>query len=643
MWFSEIRDLRIVKILLGMLPFVGLAVTIAGVWQKGREPFDIITRGALIWGTFLAVATYLLSLFSLLSFGCVLFIWLAYSICFGYQCFHRDWPALAFPRVSWYHYVVATILALTLLTALLYPPNTWDSMTYHMPRVLHWWQNHGILPYFTNNSRQIEMPPFAEMVILHSYALAESDCFANLPQWLSFAGVICLASAVAMQLGGKTASRIAAAVFMATLPMGILQATSTQNDLMVAFWILCVACRYYAWRDNPIWTNASLFGLAVGLAIATKGTAFIICFPFVAIFAMQSCIRPRMLFPKAVVAGTLAFAVFAPNFLFLHHSTGKLSGEASAATMVHEPTVARFMTIATANLLSHNIVKTKAVSALHRRVASALGIPERDPGTYFNAIQPGFSGLNAHEDNAQNLFHLPAALIAAAWVALHGGHAARRHCLIWAAAAILFCTFVKWQPWITRLQLPLFALAAPMFGLLVDKIRGKVTPFLLFAALMAFYSVRPLVNNPSRPLVPQIRMRQWRLQVGGIDWLDNREKLYFMNRRDLYEAYAKQVDALAAVKPGTVGLVMGGDSWEYPLWPMLRDRLGHSPKMRYIPMPPQIPTVRAFDNPPWEGGEWPESLFVLDMAMPWEDDAARAVNPRAYVLRDGKYTMLDVP
>lgn len=627
-------------IFFGLLPFLGLAATVAGIWKKGRDPFDAISKGALIWGTFLAAITSLLSLFSLLSFGYLLFLWLAYCLFFVYRFFRGGWERPALPGLAWPYFVVAAILVLTFLTAVFYPPNNWDSMTYHMARVAHWWQNQSIRPYFTYIPRQIEMAPFAETAILHSYALAKSDLFANIPQWLAFAGTICLAGGIATQLGCQSTGRTAAVLFTTTLPMAILQATSTQNDLIVAFWMLCVAYRYCLWRENPIWTNAVLFGLAVGLAIATKGTAFIFCFPFVVVFAFRSCANPGKLLPKAVIAGILSLAIFGPHFLFLYRATGKPIAGSSTATMVREPTFPRFLVIAAGNLLSNNIIGKKTATELYRRFAGALGIPERDPDTYYYAIAPDFKGYSMHEDTAQHFLHLPAALVAVAYVAIRGGRAARRYCLVWAAAVLLFCTFLKWQPWITRLQLPLLALAAPMFGVMIERMRSRRLANFLFVAFI-LWSVRPVFGNPSRPLLPRIRIRDGRLQGGEIDWLDNREKVYFTGREDLYAAYASQVAALAAANPESIGLVLGEDSWEYPLWPMLRDRLGHLPAIGHVPMPPQAPASRKYDNPPWQGGIWPETLFVLDSVMPWESDAARAVNPRVYASRDGGYVLLE--
>ena len=56
------------------------------------------------------------------------------------------------------------ILPLFLL-AMYIPPNNWDSMAYHLPRVEHWIQNKNIYPYPTNIVRQILSPPLSEYII----------------------------------------------------------------------------------------------------------------------------------------------------------------------------------------------------------------------------------------------------------------------------------------------------------------------------------------------------------------------------------------------------------------------------------------------------------------------------------------------
>src|SRR5438067_1370320 len=45
------------------------------------------------------------------------------------------------------------------VTAAIFPTTNWDSLTYHLPRVLHWIQEQSVEHYPTNNTRQIEFPP----------------------------------------------------------------------------------------------------------------------------------------------------------------------------------------------------------------------------------------------------------------------------------------------------------------------------------------------------------------------------------------------------------------------------------------------------------------------------------------------------
>src|SRR5208282_3647504 len=83
---------------------------------------------------------------------------------------------------------VCVIVALIGLTALLSLPNTWDVMTYHLPRIVHWLQQGSLAFYPTQEVRQLISPPGAELCILQVHALSGADYLDNLPQWWSFVG-----------------------------------------------------------------------------------------------------------------------------------------------------------------------------------------------------------------------------------------------------------------------------------------------------------------------------------------------------------------------------------------------------------------------------------------------------------------------
>ena len=88
------------------------------------------------------------------------------------------------------------ILVPLLLLAVFIPPNNWDSMAYHLPRIQHWLQNGNIYPYPTNITRQIATSPLSEYIILNLQLLSSSDFFANLVQYIALINIIFLASLV---------------------------------------------------------------------------------------------------------------------------------------------------------------------------------------------------------------------------------------------------------------------------------------------------------------------------------------------------------------------------------------------------------------------------------------------------------------
>ena len=79
----------------------------------------------------------------------------------------------------WALATVGGILLLTFLIAIISPPNTWDSMTYHNARVLEWW-DHGDLSYwYTTNDRLLRMPPLASYFKLALFGLTGNDLLFN--------------------------------------------------------------------------------------------------------------------------------------------------------------------------------------------------------------------------------------------------------------------------------------------------------------------------------------------------------------------------------------------------------------------------------------------------------------------------------
>src|ERR1035441_110380 len=116
---------------------------------------------------------------------------------------------------------LAVIVASLALTAWLAPPNTFDALAYHMPRIVYWAQARSVAFFPTTSLSQISSPPLDEFLKLHAYVLWGGDRLVNLVSVAAFAGCITGVSAVAGALGLSSRSQAFAALLCATLPSGI--------------------------------------------------------------------------------------------------------------------------------------------------------------------------------------------------------------------------------------------------------------------------------------------------------------------------------------------------------------------------------------------------------------------------------------
>jgi hypothetical protein len=126
-------------------------------------------KTCITYGILIGILTEALSLNKSLNYAFSTVFWLLVSIinltiiCYIIYYHKLYWlPSLKFnwrglDRVNKVSLVaVLLVLAITLATSLIAAPNNWDSMTYHLPRVMHWIQNQSVHQYPTNNLRQID-------------------------------------------------------------------------------------------------------------------------------------------------------------------------------------------------------------------------------------------------------------------------------------------------------------------------------------------------------------------------------------------------------------------------------------------------------------------------------------------------------
>ena len=89
------------------------------------------------------------------------------------------WRGLSKIEIFLLFVLIVLIILPTFITAVLAPPNNYDSMCYHMNRVMHWSYNHNVNYYQSHELRCLIFPPWSEYAIMHSWLFNQSDrrCF----------------------------------------------------------------------------------------------------------------------------------------------------------------------------------------------------------------------------------------------------------------------------------------------------------------------------------------------------------------------------------------------------------------------------------------------------------------------------------
>ncbi len=540
------------------------------------------------------------------------------------------WPELnglwrRLRRLGWLERLLIAGLALLtlleLLVALVAEPNTYDSQTYHLPKVERW-VHQGSLEFFpTGIHRQITHAPGAEYLLVYPRLVTGGDALHNLLQWAALIGCLLAVSRIAAQLGATARGQLIAAAVAGTAPMAVLQATSTQTDLVVAAWLLAGATLVVDGLLRPATLDViPLLGLATGLTALTKATGLLGLSALLVVWGLAQLrfVFQRRSRPVVGVAQVAAWSVtviavglvIAGPYLWRSYTEwGHVLGpeylRESQTLQRHDPgaLVINALRWCLSVMITPWHDLNYALVSIGLDLSAWLGVDPEDPSITFPGSRVGDSWYLLDEDHAS--YPLQSLLAFLGLVAgLYGRRVPGRRGYAVAVLAMLvaFWVTLRWQTWGSRLVLPVLILCAPLAGVWLDRVLrgvGRTRPHRwalpvvsVLVAALGVSGLHALAVGEPRPLLGAhsvLTADEWETRF-----------VHHPHWQELYQWAADEVRASGAER---VGIVEHPDAWEYPWWLLLGD-LELVPLQSALPHhPPESPdTVDALvcvSSPAW--------------------------------------------
>ena len=464
-------------------------------------------------------------------------------------------------------------------------PYNWDSMTYHLTRIVHWVQNRSIAHYVCHDISQISGPPLAEFVNLHVYILSGfNDKFVNLTQTFSYIILVYLIYKIAIKIGCESCYGWLASLVFATSPIVFGEALSTQVDMFSGLWLMifvyvfvCLIEEGRLQWDKNVWGKLILMGLSAGFSYLAKPSVCIAAAVFalgLLIFCLYRKNRVPVVIGSVITVGVTAFLVILPeavrNYITFH---GISSPETSTQFLVPSLDI-RYLTINMIHNIAYNCFPgdwSNVCKYVKRTVLELIyffyGGKNKSPQSllYFDFIE-----YNMGHDTAINpiIYWL---LIIAMFCILLGIFRMlfkRRsmsfekgyfYSLVSIASVLIFCAFVKWYTFITRYEIGYLAILAPAVMYVIQKSLKKRYLKIIFSGILFVLCFLTFEDA-------------FQYHIDFVEAEGKREEQYFAVR-DRYPSYREIADEISDNEYKKIGFYCGSDSYEYPLWKMLENQI----------------------------------------------------------------------
>jgi 4-amino-4-deoxy-L-arabinose transferase-like glycosyltransferase len=434
-----------------------------------------------------------------------------------------------------------------------------------MARIAHWVMNESIEPYPTHIYRQIYQPPLAEWMIGQICLLNKADYFANSLQLFFLLGSLGVVNLLMLLCKIEKKTRNIACALVITTPSIFMQATATQNDIVVVFFILCILyflILFFKFKNS---TSALFLGLSIGCALLTKGTAFVYLIPIMGVgvlLLIRSIYQKQFVFLKDASLLLLIVAISLTIPFSHYYRNYKLSNDifgASEDSYFNENITTKSTLIGIVKNIGIHMstpITSNITNQIVEKAHLVTNIPISDKKYSYNGIQFKMNNWNHNEDEVSNFFQVILfGFVLLYWIVN------RKKQIPTLNYTILFCLFtffiftfiLKWQPWHMRLQVPLFMFMAIPTAIAINTINKEKISYAILG-ILSVYCLVLAIYNPNRPLLKNEKQEK----------LTTRFEKYFVAMPPYLVEYKQWRYCVTKNIPTEWGV--HGDTWEYPIY-----------------------------------------------------------------------------
>ncbi len=499
----------------------------------------------------------------------------------------RLFDRLGAENVAWL-VVVALILGVLGYLGWSFLPSNGDSLVYHLVRVEHWIQDRSIRPFPAQYLAQIELSPLAEYNLAHFHLLAGTNRFDGYMQLLACTVCLAAVSEVARLLGGSRWTQVVAVVICATIPSGVLLATSTENDYFAAAIGICTVSIALAWpSEGRVWVPSLLLGMGAGLCYMAKGTLPLLMGPVIVFILLLHLARGIQL--QGVIAsvkrwsGIVALAALAivamavpfveQNISLFGSPIGPVSRStqstnltpAAAAANVVRSTAAFFMMGNGKSGVETDI--SEAVLGHLHHVFLWFHIDPNDQnyvlGTQTDAFAKGdYSAWDRSQNSSADPWQVILIVVSVPILVVASFRRRRgaRTALLMAAGLtvgyLLFTGTARWSVFNVRYQLPLLVAWSPVIAVALSRLPKMATRIVL--AFLVLTCIPQLFQNIEEPFSHQ----EYAAKSLSPYFLDTIVKKYVSVSNAEYTSTSKVIANSSCHRVGLANWILV----EYPLW-----------------------------------------------------------------------------